>query len=225
MCDEGQRVVLAAGGIGGHGNTYYKSSTNQTPRKAGQGTNGVELPLQLELKLIADVGIIGFPNAGKSTLLSRLSAAKPKIASYPFTTLSPQLGVIENPDRSIVVADIPGLIEGAAEGVGLGHQFLRHVERCAFLIHLLDAAEAELEELLHRIHVLNNELERFSPVLAKRDQLLVLNKCDMRIDHEALAESLGKELGHTVIPISGISGQGLRELENALLLRLSSSNA
>lgn len=224
MCEEEQRVVLAAGGTGGHGNTYYKSATNQTPRNASPGTNGVEVPLKLELKLIADVGIIGFPNAGKSTLLSRLSAAKPKIASYPFTTLTPQLGVIERPDRSIVLADIPGLIEGAAEGVGLGHQFLRHVERCAFLIHLLDASEADLDQLEERIHILNSELGRFSRILAGRDQLLVLNKCDMRSDAEDLAAALAGRLEQQVIPISGLSGLGLRTLENALLLRLSLSN-
>ncbi len=224
MCEEDQRVVLAAGGTGGRGNTYFKSSTNQVPRKATPGTPGVKLDLKLELKLIADVGIIGFPNAGKSTLLSRLSAAKPKIASYPFTTLTPQLGVIERDDRSIVLADIPGLIEGAADGVGLGHQFLRHVERCAFLIHLLDATEGEVEDLLERITVLNKELERFSPTLAKREQLIVLNKSDMREELEELAQELSDKTGQHVMHISGLSGQGLRELENTLLLRLSSSD-
>ncbi len=225
MCEKDQRVVLAAGGIGGHGNTYYKRATNQTPRKAGQGTPGVKLDLKLELKLIADIGIIGFPNAGKSTLLSRLSAAKPKIASYPFTTLTPQLGVIEHQSRSIVLADIPGLIEGAAEGVGLGHQFLRHVERCEFLIHLVDASTDDLETLNQRIDVLNAELSRFSNLLSEREQLLVLNKSDVREDIQELAAELAKLRGLDVLVISGVSGEGLRELQNALVYRLSAPEA
>ena len=224
MCQNEQRVVIAEGGVGGRGNTYYKSSTNQTPRKAGNGAPGVGFPLNLELKLIADVGIIGFPNAGKSTLLSRLSAAKPKIASYPFTTLTPQLGVIEYDDRSIVMADIPGLIEGAAEGVGLGHQFLRHVERCAFLVHLVDASVDDAETLSGRIDVLNDELRRFSEILAEREQLLVLNKCDVRPEMDELANELKELRQQEVLVISGVSGEGLRALQNALLLRLTSTD-
>ncbi|NRA38167.1 MAG: GTPase ObgE [Planctomycetes bacterium] len=220
MRDREQRVVLAAGGIGGYGNTHFKKSTNQTPRKAGIGTMGTKLPIKLELKLIADVGLIGFPNAGKSTLLSCLSHATPKIASYPFTTLTPQLGVIELPDRCIVVADIPGLIEGASDGHGLGHQFLRHIERCSFFIHLLDASEENAEELQQRHDILNKELQQFSPLLAQRQQMVVLNKSDVRADIDEVAADLAQLLGSEVQVISGVTQQGLRELKNSLLLRL-----
>jgi GTP-binding protein len=212
-----QRVIIAAGGRGGGGNSRYKSATNQTPRQAGKGQRGVELPLKLELKLIADVGIIGFPNAGKSTLLSRMSAARPKIAAYPFTTLEPQLGVVERSDRTIVLADIPGLIEGAADGVGLGHKFLRHVERCALLVHLVDASEGTAEELAARIETLNQELRRFSDLLAGKDQHIVLNKADTRQDIEELSAALAKLLGRPVMAISAVSGHGLPGLERHLL--------
>jgi GTP-binding protein len=217
LTEAGQRVVVAAGGRGGKGNVHFKSSTNQTPRQFTPGETGRELRLRLELKLIADVGIVGFPNAGKSTLLSRLSMARPKIAPYPFTTLEPQLGVIERPDRTLVLADIPGLIEGAAEGRGLGHQFLRHVERCALLLHLVDGSEGEAEELAARVRTLNAELERFSPELARRPQLVVLNKLDTRPELPELAEAVAVALACPVRCISGVSGQGLTELENHLL--------
>jgi GTPase len=175
------------------------------------------MALLLELKLIADVGIIGFPNAGKSTLLSRMSAARPKVAAYPFTTLEPQLGVIERSDRTLVLADIPGLIEGAAEGKGLGHRFLRHVERCQMLVHLVDGAEGEVEELARRVEILDAELARFSEPLAAKPQLVVLNKSDARPDMPAVARGLAKALGREVLAISGVSGQGIPDLENRLL--------
>jgi GTP-binding protein len=217
MIEHDQRVTVAAGGKGGKGNVHFKSSVNQTPRQFGPGQPGIELNLKLELKLIADVGIIGLPNAGKSTLLSRLSKARPKIASYPFTTLEPQLGVIERVDRSVVVADIPGLIEGAAQGKGLGHQFLRHVERCPMLVHLVDGALGDVDELAGHIRVLNTELERFSPLLAEKAQLIVLNKADARSDLDAVGHALAAKLKAEVMVISGVSGQGLPELENRLL--------
>lgn len=218
LTEHGKQVVLAAGGKGGGGNTRYKSATNQAPRQAGKGQPGVELPLKLELKLIADVGIIGFPNAGKSTLLSRLSAARPKIAPYPFTTLEPQLGVIERADRSIVMADIPGLIEGAAEGLGLGHKFLRHVERCPLLVHLVDASDGDAASIHERIAILNRELARFSPLLAEKPQLIVLNKADSVEDMPTLCQEVGRLVGKEVLAISGVSGYGLRELEDRLLV-------
>jgi GTP-binding protein len=217
LTEDGQRVTVAAGGKGGKGNARFKSSTNQTPRQFGQGGTSTELKLKLELKLIADVGIIGFPNAGKSTLLSRLSKARPKVAPYPFTTLEPQLGVIERVDRTLVLADIPGLIEGAAEGKGLGHQFLRHVERCAMLLHLVDGSEGGIDELAARIGVLNAELRRFSEMLADKPQLIVLNKLDVRDDLASLAAGLSTRLGQEVRVISGVSGEGLQDLENRLL--------
>lgn len=213
-----QRVVIAAGGRGGKGNVHFKSSVNQTPRQFTPGEMGQELHLKLELKLIADVGIVGFPNAGKSTLLSRLSMARPKIAPYPFTTLEPQLGVIERPDRTLVLADIPGLIEGAADGKGLGHQFLRHVERCALLLHLVDGSEGEAEELAAKVRVLNAELQRFSPELAAKTQIVVLNKLDTRPDLPEIAPEVAKLLGCEVRCISGVAGMGVTELENHLLV-------
>jgi GTP-binding protein len=217
MTTPGQRATLAAGGRGGKGNVHWKSATNQTPRQFGPGEPGVTLHLKLELKLIADVGIIGFPNAGKSTLLSRLSRATPKIAAYPFTTLEPQLGVIERLDRTVILADIPGLIEGAADGKGLGHQFLRHVERCPILLHLVDGVEGDAAEMAGRIAVLNAELVKFSPELAGKQQLIVLNKADARPDLPEVAAELAALLKQDVMTLSGVSGQGLQELENRLL--------
>ncbi|TVR12405.1 MAG: GTPase ObgE [Planctomycetota bacterium] len=223
MTSPDQPFVVAAGGIGGKGNTRFKSATNQTPRKATPGQPGTQLSLRLELKLMADVGVIGFPNAGKSTLLSRLSRATPKIGAYPFTTLEPQPGVIERDGRSIVMADIPGLIAGAAEGVGLGHQFLRHVERCRLLLHLVDGSEGESDAMLERIEVLNNELRRFSPLLAGKEQVVVLNKQDVCPELPAIAREISQRLGLPVLTVSGVSGEGLRDLENTLLQRVPES--
>jgi len=213
----GQRVVLAAGGRGGRGNARFKSATNQVPRQSQPGEPAVELRLRLELKLLADVGLIGLPNAGKSTLLGRLSEARPKIGDYPFTTLEPNLGVIERYDRQVLVADIPGLIEGAAEGAGLGHRFLRHVERCRLLLHLLDGSEGDVDALAAQVAVLQGELERFSAPLADKDQLLVLNKADARPELPALAAELSERLRREVLTISAVSGQGMDEMLSRVL--------
>ncbi len=212
-----QEVILAAGGDGGKGNVNFKSSVNQTPRKSTPGGEGIPLPLALELKLIADVGLIGFPNAGKSTLISRLSAARPKVANYPFTTLRPHLGVMERDDCSVVIADIPGLIEGAAEGIGLGHQFLRHVERCRLLLHVLDGTDGDVDELCQRHAILNAELARFSDKLKGRKQLLVINKSDSRPDMDELATAVAKRLDCEVLRISAVTGDGLDVIRNRLL--------
>jgi len=217
LTTDGQRIIIAAGGKGGKGNARFKSSVNQVPKQFGPGTPGVELNLRLDLKLIADVGIIGFPNAGKSTLLSRLSAARPKIAPYPFTTLEPQLGVIERPDRTLVLADIPGIIEGAADGKGLGHQFLRHVERCPILLHLVDGSEGDAAELAERVFVLDRELARFSPELAAKRQIIGLTKLDVRPDLVELVPDVAALTKRETLVFSGVSGEGLRAVEDRLL--------
>jgi GTP-binding protein len=217
LTDHGQQVVVAAGGAGGKGNARFKSSINQTPHQSTQGGVGLELDLKLELKLIAEVGIIGFPNAGKSTLIARLTKATPKVAPYPFTTLNPNLGVIERDDRTLVLADIPGLIEGAADGKGLGHQFLRHVERCRVLLHLVDGSEGGAAELGRRIDVINAELAKFSPELAAKPQVLVLNKADTRQTLQRVATTLAGKRGCEVYVISGVSGAGIDAVANRLL--------
>lgn len=224
----GERTVIAPGGKGGFGNEHFKRSTNQTPRRAEPGERGVRLTLRLELKLIADVGIIGLPNAGKSTLLAAVSRATPKIADYPFTTLAPQLGIAElDPSRRIVLADIPGLIEGAAEGAGLGHDFLRHVERTRVLVHLIDAAPVDGANPAEAYRTIRKELTGYSPLLAEKDEIVVLNKMDLIPDEGARAEALGEfrrelKLGHDtpVLAISGATGKGTRELLEALWKRL-----
>ena len=208
-----EQVIVTKGGRGGRGNARFASSTNQAPRVAERGEPGPERWLQLELKLIADVGIIGVPNAGKSTLLSTVSAARPKIADYPFTTLAPNLGVVQLDNySSMVLADLPGLIEGAHTGAGLGHDFLRHVERTRILIHLLDgAAENPLEDWAK----INQELALHNPLLAERPQIVVLNKMDLE---EASVlwwpelQRAGNEHNFEVLAISAVSGQGVRQL-------------
>jgi len=205
---EGQRAVVARGGRGGRGNSRFKSSTNQAPRIAEKGEPGEERSLALELKLIADVGIVGVPNAGKSTFLSVVSAARPKIAPYPFTTLQPNLGVVILDDREIVLADLPGLVEGAHEGVGLGHAFLRHVQRTRLLIHLLDGAG---QDPLGDFVQINSELALFDPDLADRPQLVVLNKMDLPLAQErwpAVQEAIQGH-GYEVFAISAVAQQGL----------------
>jgi GTP-binding protein len=209
---DNQLLVVARGGKGGLGNVHFKSSTNQAPHFAEKGEPGERRSLELELKLIADVGIIGLPNAGKSTLLSVISAARPKIAEYPFTTLIPNLGVVEVDDEyTFVAADIPGLIEGAHEGVGLGHEFLRHIERTLVLIHLLDGAT---EEPLHAFHQVNRELAEYAAGLAEKPQLVAVNKMDLP-DAQAQWPDLERalrELGHDVLPISAATRQGIDAL-------------
>lgn len=220
LVDEGQQVMVARGGRGGRGNSAFATSTNQAPRMAEHGEPGQERWLRLELKLIADVGVIGKPNAGKSTLLSVISAARPKIADYPFTTLQPNLGVVTVDDlHTFVVADVPGLIEGASEGVGLGHQFLRHVERTRLLVHLLDGAAADP---LADFESINQELAQFSERLAAKPQVAVLNKMDLP-DAQAwwpLVQESMKERGIEVFAISAASTQGVHDLTQRIWERL-----
>ncbi|MGE3783486.1 MAG: GTPase ObgE [Alphaproteobacteria bacterium] len=210
----GQRVVLLRGGDGGFGNAHYKTSTNQAPRRADQGWPGRELWVWLRLKLIADAGLVGLPNAGKSTLLARLSHARPKIADYPFTTLHPQLGVVRIDDESeFVLADLPGLIEGASEGAGLGVRFLGHVERCAAILHLIDGTE---EDVVDAYRTIRRELADYGHGLAEKPEVVGLNKIDA-IDPAEVGEKC-RELGDAVRPgtpvlaVSGVSGAGLPEL-------------
>jgi GTPase len=207
----GQRVVLAKGGDGGRGNAQFKSSTNRAPRKAEPGWPGQELWVWIRLKLIADAGLVGQPNAGKSTLLAAVSAAKPKIADYPFTTLHPQLGVVRVDDAEFVLADIPGLIEGAHEGAGLGHRFLGHVERCGVLIHLVDGTG---EDVTAAYKTVRAELKAYSPLLAAKPEIVVLNKCDALSEAEikAKARVLKKVARAEPRRISGAAGMGVKEL-------------
>ena len=202
------------GGNGGLGNVHFKTSTNRTPRKAKPGQDGTSIRLRAELKLIADVGLLGFPNAGKSTLISRISAARPRVADYPFTTLVPSLGVVDMGEgHSFVVADIPGLIEGASDGIGLGHKFLRHVERCGLYLHLGApyAPEGEPDELLK---ALNTELERYDDSLLGRSQIVVLSKSDLLSDEdiERHLATLRSASDAPVVAISSVTGSGVREL-------------
>jgi GTP-binding protein len=208
----GDFVTVARGGRGGHGNAYFKSSTNRAPRQAEPGEVGEERWITLELKVIADVGLVGLPNAGKSTLLSRISRAHPEIADYPFTTKYPNLGMVQaGPDRSFVVADIPGLIEGAHQGHGLGHEFLRHVERTRLLVHLLDAAPADGSDPVANYRTIRQELEHYSPALAHRPELVVVTKMDLTGAAEARAR-IAEALGREVLAISAVTGQGIPAL-------------
>ena len=212
LMEEGQRALVARGGRGGRGNAAFATSTNQAPRIAERGAPGQERWLYLELKLIADVGVVGVPNAGKSTLLSVVSAARPKIAAYPFTTLEPNLGVVALGDyTSFVMADIPGLIEGAHTGAGLGHEFLRHIERTRMIIHLLDGASADP---LGDYESINEELALFDPELARKPQLVVLNKMDLP-QAQALwpsVEQAMKVRGQMAMSISAVTGEGVKEM-------------
>jgi GTP-binding protein len=214
----GQRRVLLRGGDGGFGNAHYKSATNQAPRRADPGWPGAEAWVWLRLKLIADAGLVGLPNAGKSTLLSRVSHAKPKIADYPFTTLRPQLGVVRLDDREFVLADLPGLIEGASDGAGLGTRFLGHVERCAVILHLVDGTAADVVEDYKTIR---RELARYGHGLRDKPEIVGLNKIDALTAEEvkkqlrALARAAGR--GARVLPLSGVSGEGVAAVTAALL--------
>lgn len=214
IIEDGQQVVLLEGGKGGLGNWNFRSSTNQTPRYAQPGLPGIELPIVLELKILADVGLVGFPNAGKSTLLSVVSAAKPKIADYAFTTLTPNLGIVEYRNhQSFVMADIPGIIEGAAEGKGLGHRFLRHIERNSVLLFIVPA---DSEDHSNEYKILINELKKYNPELLDKGRVLAISKSDM-LDEELkseIAETLPKDIPHLFF--SSVSHQGLTELKDLL---------
>lgn len=210
----GKRVTIAKGGRGGRGNWHFKSPVNQAPRYAEPGTEGQERQLRLELKLIADVGLVGMPNAGKSTLLRAVSAARPKVADYPFTTLEPQLGIAElDGDRRVVFADIPGLIEGAQRGAGLGHAFLRHIERTKIIVHLLDLFPPDGSDPAGNYRVIRKELEAFSPRLAAKRELVAANKLDLATDDgEALGKLREALADQEVFAISGATHQGLQPL-------------
>ena len=215
----GKRIVIAKGGRGGFGNIHFKSSINQTPRQAEPGGPSEEYRLRLELKLMADVGLLGMPNAGKSTLLRAVSKARPMVADFPFTTLKPQLGIAElDTERRLVFADIPGLIEGAAEGVGLGHDFLKHVERTRVLIHLLDVAPLDGSDPAENYHVIRRELANYSTDLAEKEEIVVINKIDLIAEDERdglldiLAGKLGFGKGERPLVISGATREGVRDL-------------
>jgi GTP-binding protein len=218
LAEEGQRVLIAKGGRGGRGNARFVSSTNRAPRRTEPGQDGEEKQLQLQLKLIADVGLIGFPNAGKSTLISRISAARPKIANYPFTTLQPNLGVVTlGDDRSFVVADLPGLLKGAHEGHGLGHQFLRHIERTKVLVHLVDVSGASGRDPVEDFDTIVDELRLFSPAVAAKPQIVVANKMDAVDDPERVKalERHVKKRKLKFLKISGATGEGVDALLEA----------
>ena len=222
MTEVGQRVVLARGGNGGFGNLHFKTSTNQAPRRANSGQPGVERTIWLRLKLIADVGLLGLPNAGKSTFLAASSNARPKIADYPFTTLHPNLGVVGVDEVEFVVADIPGLIAGAHEGRGIGDRFLGHVERCAVLLHLVDGTSPSLVEDYHTII---QELEAYGGTLADKPRLTALNKVDALTPDERseAARTLSEATGTEVLEMSGVSREGLTEVLRALRRRIDRS--
>ena len=218
LTEEGQKVLVAKGGRGGRGNARFVSSTNRAPRRVEPGEPGEERWLRLQLKLLADVGLVGFPNAGKSTLIARISAARPKIADYPFTTLTPNLGVVTlGDDRSFVVADVPGLIAGAHKGQGLGHRFLRHIERTKVLIHLVDVSGASGRDPVDDFNAIQEELRLFDPKVAAKPQIVAANKIDA-LDDPSRADRLEQHVKQAGLPfhrISGASGEGIDRLLQA----------
>jgi GTPase len=216
----GDRVTVALGGKGGKGNVAFKSPTNRAPRQHTPGDPGEDRLIRLELKVIADVGLLGKPNAGKSTLLSRLSRARPEIAPYPFTTKHPHLGRVQiDFDRGFVMADIPGLIEGAAEGVGLGHEFLRHIERAGILVHLVEPAPMDGTEPLANYRALRSELEKYNVALPLRPEIVAVTKADLP-EAKEIRDQLAQELGREVLLISAVTGQGLNDLVAAVVKQL-----
>ena len=224
LVEDGQRCVVAKGGRGGRGNAWFATPTNQAPKYAEKGQKGEERWLILELKLIADVGIVGLPNAGKSTLLSRLTKAKPKIADYSFTTLSPVLGVLElDQEQRLVLADIPGIIEDASRGKGLGLEFLRHVERTKFLLHLIDVSDGREKQPTEAFGIVNNELGQYSKELLEKPQIVVATKVDALSEKNLLKdwERYFREKGYEFIAISAITGEGLEQLKKVLFGKFS----
>ena len=221
----GLKVLVCRGGKGGKGNKAFATSTNQAPRFAEPGRPGQERNIRLELKLIADVGLVGMPNAGKSTLLSRCSAARPKIAAYPFTTLEPVLGIVELTGfRRFVMADIPGLIEGASRGAGLGHDFLRHIERTRVIVHILDIMPTDGSDPVANYHAIRNELAEYSQALAEKEEVIVANKMDLDPDGARL-EDLRQRLSQDIVPISAATGQGIKELTEVLWQKIQALKA
>ncbi len=229
LTHDGERALLAEGGKGGLGNLHFKSSTNRAPRQFTLGTEGQKRSLQLELKVLADVGLLGMPNAGKSTFIRAVSAARPKVADYPFTTLHPNLGVVRvSSEKSFVIADIPGLIEGAAEGAGLGHQFLRHLARTRLLLHLVDIAPAyEGTNPVSEARAILNELKKYDKSLYEKPRWLLLNKVDLLEDRDAKVEAFLREFSDydRYFVISAIKGEGCKELTYAIMEHLLESNA
>jgi len=215
LTEVGQSIVLLRGGGGGFGNAHYKSSTNRAPRRTEPGFSGEEMWVWLRLKLIADVGLVGLPNAGKSTFISAVSGAHPKIADYPFTTLHPNLGMVRRMDSELVVADIPGLIEGASEGHGLGTRFLGHVERCGALLHVIDGTA---EDVAENYRIVRSELDAYGPVLQDKTEIVALNKCDALQDDEIAEKkaALEQASGRQVHTISGVAGIGIEDMLNLL---------
>ncbi|MDY0043412.1 MAG: GTPase ObgE [Syntrophales bacterium] len=223
LSEDGQYCIAAKGGMGGKGNAHFKSATNRAPRYAQNGVPGEERWIKLELKLLADVGIIGFPNVGKSTLISRISAAKPKIADYPFTTLAPILGVVElNEHKSFVIADIPGLIEGAHLGSGLGIQFLRHIERTSLLVHIIDISRQGCNSALQDFEIINSELVSFSPAMIEKPQIVAISKIDLTETRKILSQNVEEfeKKGIKIFPFSAATGEGIRELISAVAIEL-----
>ncbi|HOG09672.1 MAG TPA: GTPase ObgE [Smithella sp.] len=219
----GQTYIAARGGIGGKGNSHFATSTHQTPRFAQEGMEGDEFTLKLELKLLADVGIIGFPNAGKSTFISRVSAAKPKIADYPFTTLTPHLGVVQYADdKNFVIADIPGLIPGAHEGMGMGDKFLKHVERTSLLLHIIDVSMTPHTDAWSNFSTINDELKKYNPALAEKEQIAAINKIDLPFVREKIKKevALFKKKGIILHAFSAVTGEGVKEILNRIAEKL-----
>lgn len=223
LCRPGQTFTAARGGIGGKGNAHFTTSTHQTPRFAQEGMEGEEFTLKLELKLLADVGIIGFPNAGKSTFISRVSAAKPKIADYPFTTITPHLGVVKySDDKSFVIADIPGLIHGAHDGVGMGDKFLKHVERTFLLLHIIDISQEQNANAWENFTAINNELEKYNPALLEKTQIVAMNKIDLPFVKDNVKKEVArfKKKGIILNAFSAVTGEGVREVLNKIAEKL-----
>lgn len=220
LTEHGQQVIVAKGGDGGKGNARFMSSTNRAPREFTPGEDGESREIVLELKVIADVGLLGKPNAGKSTLLSRLSRATPEIANYPFTTKTPNLGIVRvGHDRQFVMADIPGLIEGAHAGVGLGHEFLKHVERCKVLVHLIEPNPDDQTDAIDNYLHIREELRLYNEELAKRPEIVAVTKCELA-DAEAVAELFTEVTGQTPLKISSVTGKGLPQLLQAVVRKL-----